>query len=261
MSKEPQGETEESRMPLWEHLDELRNRLIASLLVVAAGACVAYYFADTLVWVLEKPLLDLLPEGEKHLYFTGLADKFFIYLQVSLIFAVAGTSPLLFYQLWLFVAPGLYQRERRLALPFVLLATLTFSIGLCFGYFIVVPFGYKFLIEFGGNEKAIITLTEYFSLTLKLLLAIALVFELPVVLMLLAVMGIVNARLLKKNRRFAFVASAVVAAVATPSPDAFTMILVMVPLYLLYEFSVIGVGWIVRRQEKEKAAAEATPDS
>jgi sec-independent protein translocase protein TatC len=154
-------------------------------------------------------------------------------------------SPYLFYEIWKFASPGLYRRERRFLLPFVGFGSGAFIAGICFAFYLVIPTGYKFLIQFGSpNERAIITLTEYFSLTLKLMLALGLIFELPVIFVLLAKFGLVTAKQLSGYRRHAFVASAVVSAVATPTPDAFTMILVMAPLYLLYEVSIIAVRWV-----------------
>lgn len=231
-----------SRMPLGDHLEELRKRLFYSVIALGLGLIVTYNYCDALILWLEQPLLKILPEGNKHLYFTGLTDKFMIYFQVSLLADVALMSPFLIYQLWKFVAPALHSNEKRFVFPFVLFATISFITGIAFAYYIVVPFGYAFLLEFGGEQdRAIITLTEYFSLTLKLLFAVGLVFEVPVVLVLLGKFGIVNAAFLAHNRRFAVVGSALIAAIATPSPDAFTMFIVMVPLYLLYEISIIGV--------------------
>jgi len=231
-----------SRMPLGDHLEELRKRLFNVVIILAVGLCVTYTYSDYLILFLERPLLDLLPEGNKHLYFTGLTDKFVIYFQVSLLADVALMSPLLFYQLWKFVAPALHSNEKRFVFPFVVFATVSFLIGLAFAYYIVVPYGYAFLLTFGGEQdRALITLTEYFSLTLKLLFGVGAVFEVPVVLVLLGKFGIVNAAFLSQHRRFAAVGAAVIAAIATPSPDVFTMFIVMVPLYLLYEISIIGV--------------------
>jgi sec-independent protein translocase protein TatC len=163
------------------------------------------------------------------------------------------TSPFLLYQIWTFVSPALYRQERRFALPFVILGTFSFVAGLAFSYYVVIPYGYKFLIEFGGDtDEAIITLTEYFGMTLKLMLALGLVFELPVLLMLLGKFGIISAQFLNHYRRHAVFLIFVVSAIATPSPDAFTMLIVAVPLWLLYELSVVGVWWVSRLKGKEE---------
>ncbi|MBY0370938.1 twin-arginine translocase subunit TatC [bacterium] len=231
-----------SQMPLWQHLDELRSGVFRSLIAIAVGFAIAYAFIDPIMAFLEKPLTELLPEGEAHLYYTGLTDKFVVYLKVCVLAGSFFMSPYLLYEFWRFISPALYRNERRFLIPFLAFGTVSFGVGLAFAYWVVIPYGYKFLIEFGSpNERAIITLTEYFSLTLKLLLALGIVFEVPVLLVLLGKFGVLDASFLTRNRRYAAVVSAVVAAVATPSPDALTMVLVMVPLYLLYEVGIVGV--------------------
>lgn len=236
---------ESSRMPLWEHLTELRTGLMRSLIAVSLGFLVTYYYIDSIIVFLEKPLLDLLPEGNRHLYFTGLTDKFFIYIKVSCLAAVFLVSPYLLYELWRFISPAMYKHEKKFLGPFIFSGSLAFFTGNAFAYYIVIPFGYKFLLEFGSpTDQAMITLTEYFSLTLKLLLALGLVFEVPVLMALLGKFGIIESKTLAKHRAHAFVASSVVAAIATPSPDAFTMLLVMVPLYLLFELGLLAMQWV-----------------
>jgi len=231
-------------LPLWEHLEELRRRIVYCLLVVAAVFCVTYCHADALVYFLEKPLLAVLPPGAAHLYFTGLTDKFFTYVQVSGYAALFLSAPFLLLQLWLFVSPALLRHEKKVFIPFLCLGSGFFTLGLCFAYYGVLPLAYRFLVDFGSpQEKAMLTLTPYFSLTLKLLLGLGLVFEIPVVLACLGRLGILTASMLVGYRRHAIVANAVLAAVITPTPDAFTMLLVMVPLCLLYELGILGVRW------------------
>lgn len=236
-----------SRMPLWEHLDQLRAGLIRSLIAVLAGCILTYSFIETIMVFLEKPLLDVLPAGQAHLYYTGLTDKFVVYLKVTVMSSVLLLSPYLLYEVWRFISPALHRNEKRFLIPFLFFGSVSFFLGLGFAYTIVIPFGYKFLVEFGSpTEQAIITLTEYFSLTLKLLFALGFVFELPVVLVLLGKFGIVDSAFLEKHRRHAFLIASVVAAVATPSPDALTMLLVLFPLYLLYEVGILGVRLVQR---------------
>jgi sec-independent protein translocase protein TatC len=248
---------DESRMPLWEHLDDLRNCLIRSLLALFLGVCVTFNFSERIIHFLEAPLLRVLPVGNQKLYFTGITDKFMVYLKISIITAAALVSPFLLYQLWLFVSPALHKHEKRFFIPFAFFGSLSLVVGLCFAYYLVIPFGYKFLIEFGSpNDQAIITLTQYFDLTLKLMGAMGLIFELPVVMMLLARFGVVRAPTLRKFRRHAMLASAVLAAVITPTPDAFTMIIVMVPIFLLYEIGIMGVVWAQKKPEAAAAGEE-----
>lgn len=239
---------DEHRMPLWEHLGELRSGIFRALVAIVLGCVVTYFYIEPIMAFLEKPLLDVLPSGQAKLYYTGLTDKFVVYLKVTVLASMLLTSPYLLYEVWRFVSPALYRNEKRFLAPFLTFGTVSFVVGLAFAYTIVIPYGYKFLIEFGSpTEQAIITLTEYFSLTLKLMTALGLVFELPVLLVLLGKFGIIDARFLETNRRYAFLISAVVAAVATPSPDAVTMLLVMFPLYGLYELGILGVRLVGNR--------------
>lgn len=251
MKEESKNELDDSRMSLWEHLDELRNVLIRCIVIVGVGFAGVYYFVEDIVYFLEKPLLDVLPSGEKFLYFTGIADKFFIYLKISFFTSVALTSPLLLYQIWSFAAPALYKHERKVVGPFLGIATFAFAIGMAFAYKIVLPTGYQFLIGYGrSTEKPIITLTEYFSMTTQLLLALGFVFELPVALMVLAKLGLITSQHLIKIRSHAYVGLAILAAFITPTPDAFTMCLVMLPLFLLFEVSVF-LTKLVGKKTKE----------
>lgn len=247
MPEQDDAKTEDPRMALWEHLDELRSALVRSLVVILVGLVVTYNFSAEIVSFLERPLLQLLPEGQKVLYFTGITDKFMVYFKVSVLASVVLTSPILLYQVWGFIAPALYQREKKFLAPFLLLGSASFFSGLAFAFFVLIPVGYEFLIQFGSpNEQAMITITEYFDLTIKLMLAMGLLFELPVVTMLLGWMGIVSSAGLRKFRRHAFLVNAVVSGIATPTPDVFTMALMMVPLFLLYEIGILAVSSIER---------------
>ncbi len=262
MSKTAQ-KIDEPRMPVWQHLDDLRQTIIHCAVALLLGVCVTYSFSERIVHFLELPLLDVLPPSEAHLYFTGITDKFFTYLKVSFYTAIAATSPYLLYQLWKFISPALRPDERRFMVPFLAFATTNFVIGLVFAYTFIIPYGYRFLIQFGSpNEKAIITLNEYFSLTTQLMMTMGLVFELPVVLVLLGKFGIIQYEMLIKIRRQAYVALTVVAAVMTPTPDAMTMIMVLIPLWLLYELSVVLIRWVGTKKVSETPAEPTgTPSS
>lgn len=241
LRKISQDEADESRMPLVEHLDHLRGGLIRSMIVITLGFIVAYSYAEIIMRFLEQPILRLLPSHEG-LYYTGLTDKFMTYMKVSFLSSLLLVSPYLLYEVWRFVSPGLLRNEKRFVVPFLFLGSLSFFAGLAFAYYVVIPYGYEFLINFGSPEdKAMITLTAYFSLTLKLMLAMGIVFELPVVLVLLGKFGIIDGKFLARNRNYAFIICSIVAAVATPTPDVITMLLVLVPLYSLYEIGVVGV--------------------
>jgi sec-independent protein translocase protein TatC len=241
-------------MPLWEHLDDLRKVLIRSLIALFVGVCVTWSFAGEIVKFLEKPLLVLLANNDRikqqTLVYTGLADPVLVYLKVSLIAAVGLTAPFLLYQLWTFVAPALYKNERRFVVPFVLFGSITFLSGLAFAYYFAMPLGYKFLLGFNTVDQPMINLTDYFNLTIKILMSMGLIFELPVLMVLLAKIGFLNVKMLTKYRRHAVVLSSIVAAIVTPSPDAFTMIMTMIPLYLLYELGILAIRIAVKPEKK-----------
>ncbi len=252
---------ENGRQPLWEHLDELRTRLIRVILASMVAGLVAYRYSDALVLWLEQPVLKSLPANQANLYFTGIADKFFAYVKISFIVGMCAVSPYLLWEIWGFISPALEKSERKFMLPFTVVGTLAFAIGLSFGYYVVLPTGYEFLVNFGSPvEKPLITIAEYFTLTLKLLLAMGLIFEVPVVMAILAKFGIIRAGILRKFRRHSIVANAIIAAVITPTPDAFTMLLVMIPLCLLYELGVIAVAWIEKSEDKRRASDDEPHD-
>lgn len=228
--------------PLWQHLDDLRKCLIRSLIAMIIAAALTFSYIQQVMEFLEQPLLHSLPPDRMHLYFTGITDKFMTFFSVGLLISFCVALPYILYQVWNFVSPGLYRHEKRFVFPFVFFSFASFITGIAFAYYVILPAGFDFLIHFGGDrDQPIITLTEYFSFTLKMLLAIGAIFEMPVVLMILGKMGVVTPEFLSHYRRHAFVIISVVAAVVTPTPDILTMLMVMVPMYILYEISIIGV--------------------
>jgi sec-independent protein translocase protein TatC len=244
----------EAKMPFTAHLTELRKRLIISFVAVGVGFAVAYAFSSEIFEWLVKPLIRVLPPGDK-LVFTALPEAFFIYLKVSLIAGIVLASPMIFYQLWMFVAPGLYQKEKRLVLPFVVISSLLFAGGALFGYYVVFPTAFRFLVGFSTeNIRALPALQQYLTLCLKLLLGFGLIFEFPVLAYFLGRVGIINSRLMAKNRRIAILLIFVVAAILTP-PDVVSQILLAVPLYLLYEISILVVKFSGRKKKGENDEA------
>jgi sec-independent protein translocase protein TatC len=239
----------EKAMPFTAHLGELRNRLIVSFVAVGLGFAIAYAFSNELFEWLVRPLVKVLPPGDK-LVFTALPEAFFIYLKVSLIAGIVLASPVIFYELWMFVAPGLHQKEKRFVLPFVLISSGLFIGGSLFGYYVVFPVGFKFLAGFATeNIKALPSIQLYLNFCLKLLLGFGLVFELPVLAFFLGKAGILNSKMMAANRRVAVLLIFVVAAVVTP-PDVVSQILLAVPLYGLYEISILIVKFTGRKKEK-----------
>lgn len=230
---------EEDKIPFTAHLEELRKRLIICFIAVGIGFAGAYGFKEKLFQVLTAPLIRVMKSGDT-LIFTNLPEAFFTYLKVSFLAGLLLASPVILYQFWMFVAPGLYQRERRVLLPIVFLSTLFFLGGALFGYFIVFPWGFQFFLGFATETiRPLPSMREYLSFSAKLLLAFGIVFEMPLVLTAMARLGIVSVDFLKKNRKYAILLFFTGAAILTP-PDVITQIMMAVPLMLLYEVSIIG---------------------
>ncbi len=246
--------TEDDKIPFTAHLAELRSRLIKCFLALGAGFLLCYAFKETLFDILVYPLMRVMPEGGK-LIFTAIPEAFFTYFKVALLAGAIVASPVLFYQFWMFVAPGLYRHERRLLGPLIVITTVFFLGGALFGYFVVFPFGFRFLLSFGTDYiRTLPSMREYLAFATKLLFIFGLLFELPVVLTCLSWVGILSVESLRRNRRYAIVGAFVVAAFLTP--DVVSMILMAVPLMVLYELSVTAARILARRKARQAAAAE-----
>ncbi|MBL7213312.1 MAG: twin-arginine translocase subunit TatC [Desulfobacteraceae bacterium] len=244
----------EEKQPFMSHLEELRKRLIFCAIAVGVCFVVAYIFSEQLFQLLVLPLREVMPEGEK-LIFTNLPEMFFAYLKVAFVAGIMAAAPVIFYQIWLFVAPGLYQKEKKYLIPFVVSSTLLFVGGALFGYFIVFPFGFKFFIGFANEYvKALPSVKQYFSFSIKLLFAFGIVFELPVVIFFLSKIGIVTPELLRKKRKYAILLTFALAAILTP-PDVITQCMMAVPLIVLYEIGIL-VAVIARKKKLEDKEAE-----
>lgn len=231
------------------HLNELRNVLVRSVTVLMAAFFVCFYHAEKLVGFLKKPILQALPENQKMLYFFGLTEQFYTYMKVAFMGALAVSTPFLLYQVWLFISPALNKKEKKLVLPFLGFASGAFLGGLVIAYRWVLPYTFSFLLKFGAaDEVPLLSLSDYTTLSIQLLLGVALIFEIPVILGLFGTLGLVNATLLRTIRPYAYVALSVFAAVATPTPDALSMILVLIPLYFLYELGILIVSFVGKRE-------------
>jgi sec-independent protein translocase protein TatC len=249
---------EEGKAPFTVHLEELRKRLITCFIAVGVGFAICYGFKEKLFQILVQPLLRVMETGET-LIFTGLPEAFFTYLKVAFLSGLMLAAPLIIYQFWMFVAPGLYNREKRLMLPIVFLSSFFFIGGALFGYFIVFPWGFKFFLGFAGEHiRALPSMKEYLGFSAKLLLAFGLVFELPLVITFLAKLGLVSVDFLKKNRKYALLLFFAGAAILTP-PDVVTQIMMALPLMLLYEISILGARIFGRQKIEPKA--ESTKSS
>lgn len=230
---------EEEKQPFTSHLEELRKRLITCFIAVGIGFVASYGFKEQLFQILVRPLKKVMNEGDK-MIFTGLPEAFFTYLKVAFLSGLILAAPVIIYQFWMFVAPGLYEKEKKVMIPIVILSTFFFVGGSLFGYFIVFPWGFKFFLGFSSDLiQAMPSMKEYLSFSAKLLLAFGVVFELPLVITFLARLGIVSVDFLKKNRKYALLLFFAGAAMLTP-PDVVTQIMMALPLMVLYEISIIG---------------------
>jgi sec-independent protein translocase protein TatC len=246
MSAEPERELGEDtdpdlglpKMSFLEHLDELRKRLLYSVIALVVAFLVCWNFAPEIFDWLEKPILQLLPAGEK-LAFTRLTGPFFLYMKVAFLAGIFLASPVILWQLWMFVSPGLYSRERRYAAPFIIFATLFFVGGGYFGYRVVFPMACQFFLDMGKEFKQVITIDEYFGLASKMLLGMGLVFETPILIFFLSRIGIVTPAFLLQKFKYAVVLIFIIAAVITPTPDMVTQSALAIPMILLY---LIGIG-------------------
>ncbi len=247
---------DDDKIPFTAHLEELRDRLIVCFVAVGIGFCICYGFKEELFQILIRPLISVMGKGDK-LIFTGLPEAFFTYLKTALLSGLMLAMPVVLYEFWMFVAPGLYSKEKRVLMPIVFLSSVFFIGGALFGYFIVFPFGFKFFLGFANeNIQAFPSMKEYLSFSSKLLLAFGVVFELPLVLTFLARMGLVSVEFLKKNRKYALLLFFVGAAILTP-PDVVTQIMMAFPLMLLYEISILGAR--VFGKKKTDDAKELEP--
>jgi sec-independent protein translocase protein TatC len=229
---------DEKKLPLTAHLQELRKRLILSFIAVGAGFVFCYAFAESIFDILAAPLIKMMPAGGS-LIFVSVAEAFFTYMKVAFIAGLILTSPFVLYQIWAFVAPGLYRHEKRYVVPFVLAGSFFFALGILFGYFVALPVGFRFLLGYATDFiKPMPSMKEYLSFSIKFLLAFGLVFEFPVVLVLLARIGVVDAKTLARQRKYAILLIFIFAAVMTP-PDLISQVLMALPLVGLYELSIL----------------------
>ncbi len=246
----------EEKIPFTAHLDELRTRLIRCFIAVGVGFVASYAFKEKLFEILIKPLTSVMNPGDK-IIFTGLPEAFFTYLKVAFLSGLMLSIPVILYEFWMFVAPGLYKKERKMMIPIIILSSIFFLGGSLFGYFIVFPFGFRFFLGFTTDTiQALPSMKEYLGFSSKLLLAFGLVFELPLVITFLARLGIVTVEFLKTNRKYAVLIFFVGAAILTP-PDVVTQTMMAVPLMLLYEISIVGARIFGKKNPAAEDPVEA----
>jgi sec-independent protein translocase protein TatC len=255
--------TTEDRLTLLEHLDELRKRLFLCLIAAVIGVLVAAVFNDFMFEVLLHPLRAVpnLPESATNITTFSPAEPFMVSLKVWVVGGLILAAPVLIYQLWAFLAPAFTANEKKYFYPVVIATTVLFFCGLALAYFVVLPKGLDFLLTFSaGFFNVQLRAQEYFTFMALFILAFGVVFELPVVLVLLAKVGVIDDKFLKKNRRWAVVAMAFAAAVITPSQDAFSMLAMFVPLYVLYEVSIVIARFVQPKREATAAVEDSGGD-
>jgi sec-independent protein translocase protein TatC len=253
---------EDNKMSFWGHLDELRKRLVNMSIAIGIGFILCFNFSEEILGVLMLPLnaavgyswtfpfVHFTQNKTVHtLHFTALTEPFMSHLKIGLIAGIMLMIPVLLRQVWLFIAPGLLPRERRYAGQFVFFSTIFFAIGVLFCFSFLLPFAIPFLVGYKTEHLTpIIKIGDYIDFTLKFMLAAGAVFELPLVMILLGRMGIIQIESLTKFRKYAFLIAFVIGGLITPTPDAFNMTIMSLPIYLLYEVGILGVRIFGRRK-------------
>jgi len=242
----------EDKMSFLDHLGELRKRLLWSFLAILVFFIPAYAFSNEIFDFLMKPLIENLPEGSS-LIFTRPAEGFTTYLKVSFFASVLLAVPFILYQAWKFVAPALYKKEKQIIIPFIFFGSLFFLLGAAFCYYVASPPAFKFLLNEYSSEyvKAFPTISEALSFFMALIFGFGLVFEFPLIIFILARIGVVTSKWLREKRKYAIILSALIAAILTPTTDALSMMLMFVPIIVFYELGIL-VAWMFGKKKKEK---------
>jgi sec-independent protein translocase protein TatC len=253
----------EEKMPFTQHLLELRKRLMVCVIAIVVGFLVCYGFADKLFQILCKPWIDALPKEQTvKLIATAPHEAFFTYMKVAFIAGTMLAVPVILYELWCFIAPGLYEKEKRAVLPVVFFSSFFFLGGALFGYFCVFPYGFQFFASFATDYiTPMITTREFLSFTTRMLIGFGVVFELPIFAFFLAKLGLITAPLMRRMRKVAIIAIFIIAAAITPGPDVFSQLMMAGPLLILYEASVWIVHFFGKKEKVEKEAEEEQPTS
>jgi sec-independent protein translocase protein TatC len=251
----PEGD---GRQSFFEHLNELRKRLVHALLGVAVGMMAIGWFCERIFrWVM-LPVLRSLPPDQQALHYTSYIEPFMVYLKVALYGGIFVAAPYVLLQIWIFVAPGLYKRERRVVVPFLASGTALFYAGAAFCYFLVMPVAFPALATIAGPDmKPVLTMSEQLSLVLAMMLGFAIIFEVPVVIAFLSMVGLVSADFLARYRRHAIVVNVIVAAIITPTGDPFNLALMAIPMVLFYEIGILLARIVGKKKPPEELAKPA----
>lgn len=235
-------------MTLIDHLTELRYRVIKSLQAIILGMAACLYFAADILDIIRRPILPFLGE-HGGLVFTGVMDKFMANIKVGALSGLILTCPIWLYHVWKFISPGLYKNERKYAIAFIVSGTFLFLLGVFFVYFLVFPAAFEYLFNVGSSvDKPMITIGDYLSFFMIMTLMFGVAFELPLILVFMAMIGLFDASFLRKHRRIAVVLLAVVAAVLSP-PDALSMVLMWLPFLVFYELAILVIHFLVKKRE------------
>ncbi len=252
---------EPSKMSFFDHLTELRKRLIYSLMAIGVGLCVGLYYSQEAFTFLSKPMLKALRDAkmEDKLVYTSPLGPLHVFITVGLYLGIVIALPYVLYQLWLFVAPGLYRHERRAIASFIISSVVLFLAGMAFGYWVMLPMTLSFLLTVGnpGQFRPLISMNDYFDMTLVIELGLGLVFQLPILIFFLSLFGIVTPKFLWNNFRYAVLIISIIAAVVTPTTDALTMTIFMAPMILLYLLGIGVSALVVRRKRRSEVIARA----
>jgi sec-independent protein translocase protein TatC len=249
--RKPGRSSEELKsMSLLEHIEELRKRLFYIVLGVVATFLICLNWASSIFAFLAVPVEKAL-HGKSKLVFTKLQGPFVLYMKVALLAGFLLALPWIFYHLWKFIAPALYKKEKKQVWPFIFFTTISFVGGVAFGYYIMLPMAFEFLVEMGKDFTPMLTIDDYFSLVFRMLLALGCIFELPVIIYFFAKLGIITHRFLIKNYHWAIIIILIIGAVLSP-PDVFSQILVSTPLLILYTFGIVIAWFVTKRKEAKK---------
>jgi sec-independent protein translocase protein TatC len=259
----PAGEDDKDSMPTMgflDHLEELRKRLVYSIVAVIAGTGICWGYRVRIYGVMQRPIMDALRANgmPEKLVYLNPTEPFNLYLKIAALAGLFLTSPFVLYQVWMFISPGLYRNEKRYVVPFMVSTIALFTTGGYFGYKVVYPQALGFLVHFGRQFQPMITISEYTSLFLSIILGMGLIFEMPILIFFLSLMGIVSAGFMWKNFRYAILLIFIVAAIVTPTPDILSMCIFAAPMVALYGVS-IGIAYIVHpKQRRARAEKQGT---
>lgn len=243
----------DEKQPFFSHLKELRDRLLVCIVAVAIAFIFTYYFKERLFDFLMQPFLKVMP-AQSSFIFTGITEAFLTYFKISVVAALFVAAPVILYEFWMFVAPGLYEKEKKYVYPFIIFGSLCFICGALFCYFVVMPNMYRFFVSYAREfVTPMPDLKNYMGLTLKLLIIFGFIFELPLVAFYLARAGIIKAKMLAKKRRYAILAVFIISAAITP-PDVVSMILVALPLWGLFELGILIAKVFGKKETLDDAA-------